>query len=77
MRNNIKQLMSSPWWRELKIEIEKRIAEVEIEILTEADINSPSIDKLRKLSSDRKALKEIIELPESLIISWEEVEDII
>ena len=75
MNSNIKHLLSSPWWRELKIEIEKRIAEVEIEILAEADVDSPSIEKIRKMSSDRKALKEIIELPESLITSSEIVED--
>lgn len=67
MNNNIKALLSSNWWRELKQEIENRIAEIEIEILTEANKPTPNIDVLRKKSCEREAHKEIIELPHSLI----------
>lgn len=72
---NIKNLISSEWWRELKKEIETRIAQVEEEILIEADKASPSLDGLRKKSADRTAYTYLLELPASLTYWAEEIEE--
>lgn len=74
--NDIKFLLSSQGWISLSKEINKRIEEIEIEILAESDKNTIDTDKLRKLSSNRLALKEVIELPYQLISNTQEVEDI-
>lgn len=74
--NDIKFLLSSQGWISLSKEINKRIEEIEIEILAESDKYTIDTDKLRKLSSNRLALKEVIELPYQLISNTQEVEDI-
>ena len=76
MRINIKHLISSEWWRELKKEMESRIAEVEIEILEKAQMPSSNEASLITLSADRKALKELLNLPASLIEEWDVIDDI-
>ena len=72
--SNIKYLLASAGWLEVSTKIEERTAEVDKEILEEADEISPSIDKLRKLSSERKALTFLLELPESLLQTVNEIE---
>ena len=76
MNTNIKHLISSEWWRELKKELDTRVDHIKESILTEAAVSSPNTDLLRKWSADREAILELKGLPATLINSAEEVEDL-
>lgn len=71
MSTNIKNLLSSEWWRELKQELDNRADQLKEEILTEAASEIPDLRLLRKKSADREAILELKGLPAALISSAE------